>query len=397
MTAAITDQGQEADVFTAMGCVVNYPAPAKAFADSVASLDSRRLARMGLFERSPNAVTLECQVVSAEAPALQVEVSWDQAAGEVVISTPGRDDAQAQAVVVHRVVRPRGGGFYFRCPIDGTSCEKLYHRDGRWGGRKGLQLKYTAQMGSLHDRYSRRALRLASLLEGGGRGGPPTGEARAELETRLAEIERRLAASPRRSSATPTVEALDYSDLRIVTDEIEKPVALGRLLACDKAVERAHVLAGEDDESLGWLFRRGDLLKRIVSLRPPQAAVSIARRLPDFLENHPRISLRTLAELDVPKLGARRGVQLDWRGLGCEIDSCNMMVDLRDESLGFAGFEICCDGQWFDQAIRIIGDAEDELKFLCPLSGVETETIAFRGGCFAAPAALRLTRRHGRA
>jgi hypothetical protein len=377
---------------------VNYLAPAKAFADSVASLDSRRLARMGLFERSPNALTVECQVVSAESPAMQVEVRWDQAAGEVVISTPGRRDVEAQSVAVHRVVRPRGGGFYFRCPIDGTSCEKLYHRDGRWGGRKGLQLKYTAQMGSMHDRYSRRALRLASLLEGGAKGGPLTGEARAELEARLADIERRLAAQPRRNGASTALaaETLDYSDLRFVTDEIERPVALGRLLACDKAVERARTLATDDDDSLGWLFRRGDLLKRVVSLRPPQAAVNIARRLPDFLENHPRVSLRTLAELSVPKLGARRGVQLDWSGLGCEIDSCNLMIDLRDASLGFAGFEICSEGQWFDQAIRIVGDTEDELKFVCPLSGLETETVAFRGGCFAAPAALRLTRRHGR-
>jgi hypothetical protein len=375
---------------------VNYLAPAKAFADSVASLDSRRLARMGLFERSPNAVQVECQVVSADAPAMRVEVSWDETAGQVTIVTPDRDDVEAQAVAVHRAVRPRGGGFYFRCPIDGGSCEKLYHHEGRWGGRKGLQLKYAGQMGSLHDRYSRSALRLANLLEGGGPKGPPTGAARAELEARLAEVEQRLAAAARRATALPT-ETLDYSDLRFVTDEIDRPVARGRLLACDKAIERAQALAAEDDESLGWLFRRSDLLKRAVSLRPPQAAISIARRLPDFLENHPRISLRTLAEVDLLKPGGRRGVQLDWSGLGCELDSCNLMIDLRDETLGFAGFEICSDGQWFDQAIRIVGRSEAELKFVCPLSGVETETIAFRGGCFAAPTALRLTRRHGRA
>jgi len=374
---------------------VNYLAPAKTYADCVASIDSRRLYRLGLFDRSPNVIMVECQVISAESPRLHVEVSWDAEAQQVQISVPGRGDAPPQAVAVTRNTRPRGGGFYFGCPIAGESCEKLYYVEGSWGGRKAKRLKYSSQSGSLHNRYSHSARRMVSLLEGTSGRPLPSPDERTKIEARLAQIERKLA-ELRRSSSSAAAEPSRYSDLRPLSENTETPVTLGRLLACDKAVERAAALATEDDDALGWLFRRSDLLKAVVSLTPPDVTLSIARALPDFLENYPRISLRTLTDLGLIKPGSRRGVQLDWSGLGCEIEGCNLMVDLRDGDMGFAGLEIFSGGQIFDQAVRVAATSEGELRFVCPLSGVEVDTIAFRAGCFASPAALRMTRRHGR-
>jgi hypothetical protein len=378
---------------------VKFESSSQLFADCVASIDTRRLRRIGLFDRSPNASVVSCQVVSAEMPELQVELSWDGAAGQVDISIPGAGAAGRQTVAVGRRERALGGGYYFLCPISGDRCEKLYYSEGRWGGRKAKRLSYSSQNGSLSDRCSYTLLRLTAQLEGAEGQPLPSPERRARIETRIAHVQRKLAAAPRRRASRIYPDPRNYADLMhlpgVAPQGADLTMLIDRSLATEKALERAASFAIGNDDTIQWLFRRGEQLKALTGAAPaPRGAADLA---PDFIENYPRVDLRVLAQRGLLKAGARRGAQLDWSGLDCEIDRCNLLLDLRDEALWFAGFEIYRDGEVSYQAMRIVPAAGGGAQFVCPLSGAAVETVAYRAGCFASAQPLRMTRRAGRA
>lgn len=360
------------------------------FADCVASIDSRRLRRDGFFEAAARRARIVCAVISADQPEIEVELVWDAVASEITLAVPGRSDVAAVTVPVGRRPVERGGGYFFACPISGERCEKLYLARGAWGGRKAMGLTYSSQNGSLGDRYAHTARRLTAELEGAGGRPAPTSERRAWIEARLAKLERRLAGMTRRGPTRVYPEFGDHPDLAALVraQEAQSPLR-GPALATGRAIERAQALTDERDDTVQWLFRREAAFRALLD-RPP--AFDDARALaPDFLENYARISLRALAERGLLRHGSRRGVQLDWTGFDCGLDRCNLLLDLREDAAPFAGLEIFCGAQARDQAFRL-QVCGDEVLFVCPLSGVLVDAIAFRGGVFASAEPLRMTR-----
>jgi hypothetical protein len=366
------------------------------FADSVASLDTRRLRQAGLFDAAQNLITFTCQMVSPDALELKVELSWDAEASSLTIATPDLSPPRRTTVSIGRRDPARGGGYYFICPMSAERCEKLYFAGGGWGARKAKRLTYSSQNGSLADRYSHTALRLTAELEGAGGRALPCPERQAQIADKLSRIEQRLAGvTPRRSRARVYPDAGRHADLALLARPPERIDPLrGPALATQRAIERAQAMSDEADDTIQWLYRRGDAFRAL--LDQPATTTAAAGLAPDFVENHPRISLRALELRGFVRPGARRGVQLDWRDLGCEIDHCNLLLDLRDEDAAFAGLELFSGPHRWEQALRVTGKGCD-LAFVCPVFDQPVETIAFRAGLFAAPQALRMTRRPGRA
>jgi hypothetical protein len=363
------------------------------FADSVASIDARRLYRLGLFGSTPETIFVRSQLDSAESPELEIRVSWDPQARAVHLSTPERP--RGQTIAVGRRALPRGGGYYFICPIAGERCEKLYYVDGAWGGRRAHRLSYSSQSGSLADRHRHSVRRLTGLIEHPA-AHPMTPERRAEIEARIERLERKIAALPRRSVRQRSAPQ-GFADL-IPLAGLAAPVAgtTGPALGVEAALDRGSA-AGDVEDSVGWLFHRADHLRALAGRAPEGLADRIRALRPGFGEDHPRISLRALEGRGLVRPGWRRGAVLDWTGLGCGLDRCTILLDLRDDDFGFAAFEIVTGREAVEQALRIVRSTGGELRFVCPLTGAEVETIAFRAGGFAAPEALRLTRRPGRA
>ncbi len=377
---------------------MNVQSPVPLFADCVASLDVRRLYRLGLFNSSPNALRIECPVVSSERRSFRSTCRGTPTREQVRIALSDRWQARAQTVRVGQSREAARRGLRIsNARSAATSAEKLYYADGGWGGRKAKGLKYSTQFGSQHDRFSHTISRLTSLLEGSSDRPPPSPQRRAQLELRLAALKARLSPARRGRGRPrkPRDEPHRFADLEPVAAAGEASASLAWLLACERALERAEALGGDLDDSLGWAV-------------PPQRRPS-GRDRPDAARDRgtrscawPRLSRIPSAhqpagagpEIADPR-GARRGVRLDWTGLGCEIDACCLMVDLRDEDAPFAGLEIVSGGQAVDQALRLVRSAHGGMRFVCPLSGLEVDTIAYRAGCFASASALRLTRRRG--
>ncbi|WP_091737651.1 hypothetical protein [Phenylobacterium immobile] len=361
----------------------------------MASIDSRRLRRDGFFEPPINHTRVTCQIISPDAFELDVDLAWDSERSEILIGTPNLAPDRRTAVTVGRRDPSRGGAYYFVCPLSAERCEKLYFAGGGWGSRKAKGLTYSSQNGSLSDRYGHTARRLTAELEGAGGRPLPSPERRAWIEGRLERLGRRLDGMVRRRSPSHFAPVGANADLLILSKPAERQDALrGPSLSTLRALERAEALSDEHDDTIQWLYRRGgDFETRLDDVA---WAEGLARLAPDYVENYPRISLRALAQHGLLRPGHRRGVQLDWSGLDCGLDHCNLLLDLREDGRWFAGFEIFIDGRLVDQALRLI-DTVDGPAFRCPLSGQLTDTLVFRAGGFAAANALGATRRPGRA
>lgn len=378
---------------------VKFEKVARPLADGVANIDARRLYRLGLFGPTPEVMVVPCTVDSAENPEVEIRVAWEPADSQVHISLPGVQGlALGQPVAVGRRENPRGGGYYFLCPVSGERCEKLYYVDGGWGGRRGKRLSYSSQGGSMADRHRHSLRRLTGILEGAGGRMRPTAEERVKIEARIEALERRIEALPRRKPRAE-VDPRNYSDLMplaLSAPQGEAPAALGsRLLGTEAALERAAAL-GDVEDRVGWLFHGADRMRPHLG-RPPEGLAEAVQALrPDFIEDHPRVSLRVLQTRGYMVPGRRRGTVLDWAGLGCELDRCALLFDLRDDDVWLVILEASIGREVVEQALRMTISPEGEPRVVCPLSGAEVETIAYRAGGFAAPHALRLTRRLGR-
>lgn len=364
------------------------------YADCVASLDARRLRREGVFDAPNSHRVIACQIVAADAFELAVDLTWDAAMSQITISVPALSPERRTVITVGRRDPARGGAYYFHCPLSGERCEKLYFAAGGWGSRKAKGLTYSSQNGSLSDRYGHTARRLTAELEGADGRAPPSPERRAWIEARLARMGQRLDGMVRRKPASQFTPSGLHADLATLAKPAEPKDALrGPRLATLPALDRAEALSDERDDTVQWLYRRGQDLK--AGLDAAGWPADVSGLAPDFIENYPRISLRALAERDFLRPGGRRGLQLDWSGLDCEIDHCNVLLDLREDGAWYAGFEIYIGGAVTDQALRLT-EREDGLAFVCPLSGQAVDTVLFRAGGFAAPEALGATRRPGR-
>lgn len=364
------------------------------YADCVASIDARRLRREGVFDAPNASVTFSCQIIAPDAFELAVELTWDAGRSEITICVPELSSERRTTVAVGRRDPARGGSYYFLCPLSAERCEKLYFAAGGWGSRKAKGLTYSSQNGSLSDRYGHTARRLAAELEGADGRPLPSPERRAWIEGRLARMGRRLDGMVRRRPASQFTPAGAHADLLPLAKPVEAQDALrGPNLATARALDRAQALSDEHDDTVQWLYRRGQDLK--ARLGAGDWIEDRSDLTPDFPENYPRVSLRVLAERDLLRPGGRRGLQLDWSGLDCEIDHCNLLLDLREDGDWYAGFEIYAGGAVTDQALRLT-DAGDGPAFVCPLTGQTVDTVLFRAGGFAAPDALGATRRPGR-
>lgn len=365
------------------------------YADCVASIDSRRLRRDGFFDAAETHTRITCQVVASDAFELDVDLTWDAAASQILIGVPNLAPERRTAIKVGRRDPARGGSYYFHCPLSDERCEKLYFAGGGWGSRKAKGLTYSSQNGSLSDRYGHSARRLTAELEGADGRAAPSPERRAWIEARLSRMGRRLDGMVRRKPASQFTPAGPHADLAGLARPPEPKDAMrGPTLATLRAIERAEALSDDSDDTIQWLYRRAETLK--ARLDDASWAQGLVRLAPDYVENHPRISLRALAQRDLVRPGGRRGLQLDWTGLACEIEHCNLLLDLREDGGWYAGLEIFTGGQVVEQALRLV-DTHDGPAFLCPISGRAADTVLFRAGGFAAAEALGATRRPGRA
>lgn len=373
---------------------MNQDLPKRALVGSLPCVDIQALRRAGLFEPGPPRILR----FSLAPGGLELSAAWDPDAGRVELLLRGHADAPAGVEVVFDP-RMIGGAYYFVCPLNGDRCGKLYFWGGGWAGRKALGLAYPSQYGPRSARYTSRLRALAAQLTADDGAQPGDLGRRAGIESQLRFLRRKVERSTRGGPArTGSRAPADFSELAGMFEpgqgawvRTQPKVMRDVALATEMALERARALAIDGDDALEWLFRRCDAFAESLRKGPPPPAADLSRAPPKPVWDAPRISLRALAALGYVKDGFRRGAKLDWAGQDAGLESCNLVVDLRDSDLPYVGFELI-DGRGAAYLAVRLERVQGRLAFVCPVSGARAETLAWREGVLGAPAALKLTR-----
>ena len=359
-------------------------------------LDADWLKRIGFF--APSAAST--QIWPLELGTEKVVVIADRLRTRIELG-PLSSKGSLQTVRIERTKLRRGYRHFFRCPITGERCRRLYLIDGVFGGVAAFGGNRTGPS----DRWLTKVYRLSDQLTGSGVSKRATGERRRRVAY---ELDRITAAgwfpSLAREGERALYEVLDGDN---EGDELEpQPRAKPRPPRSDQrasgystaaALERGrnlHYRWAEDDileelsesiETLGW---------GLPPARPWPTAFS--QRPIAILEDHPALDVRVLTQAGLAVMDEIHAAVLQWP----HGPPVLLVADLREPDEAYLLLvHRFPNGETKEEVIPLIPSwANHRARWYlrCPADGARRDLLFLRDGVFAGARAQRLVHRSQR-
>lgn len=287
--------------------------------------------------------------------------------------------------LLSRVARLGGRRWYFKCPVNGSRCEKLYLTSNGWMSRTAAKLVFRSQSEGYWDRLLRRRDKLTERVKGSQTKGPLRGKRRKQAMNYLEAIDAKL------EGVNDRLSALDAEGK--VQREIRR-----RKVAKEKreleAIDELYVPVTSFDAEL---TRSLDDLKREAMNANPMPGLTTYRSEPRIVDNHlPCIDLSILQRLRYTHHGSLRGARIGWTrektarphgDLYFAIDltdrrsPCAMMI-LTDDF----GKKISTQLFWLQRLRGVAG--RYQFRFICPKTDYLSRVLLYKDRQFSTPAAI---------